>query len=66
MNTKKNKDYLTLANERAKRQQREQAIKNKILKDKLDYQKEKDKKTRLSTIILTAPLYILIVSFVII
>ena len=64
--TKKNKDYLTLANERQELNNKAKQDKIALERDKFEYQQTKDKKHSILTIVCVAPILVLVITFVII
>lgn len=63
---KKVKDYLELANDRYNDNKKAKADKVKLDRDKFDWQRKKDLKNAIITIVCGLPILILVITFVVI
>lgn len=66
MNTKRVKDYLELANDRYNDNKKAKQDKIKLDRDKFDWQRKKDLKNAIITIVCGLPILILVITFVVI
>lgn len=66
MSSKKLKTYQELANERHERQKHEKSEKIALERDKFNHQKRKDIKNAVLTILVGLPIFILVITFVVI